>query len=143
MAHDIVPRGSDGIAGLTPFGLGQQKPHHVLEMFEVLWENRDSLPYAWRILDQGVCDGCSLGPKGLKDDVVEGIHLCTTRLKLLRLNTMPYALVTPDGTWHQHGQMGWWGMSSDEMDAEDWDDRVMELMEKHRDSRAVVCDLHI
>ncbi len=82
-------RGEDRIAGLIPFGLGAQKPHHILEMFEVLWENADSLPYAWRILHQGVCDGCSLGPRGLRDDVVDGIHLCTTRLRLLRLNTMP------------------------------------------------------
>jgi len=82
-------RGNDRIASLAPFGLGAQKPHHMLEMVEVLWENRDSLPYAWRILNKGVCDGCSLGPRGLKDDVIEGTHLCTTRLKLLRLNTMP------------------------------------------------------
>jgi molybdopterin-dependent oxidoreductase alpha subunit len=55
----------------------------------VVWENRDSLPYAWRILTDGVCDGCSLGPRGLRDDAMEGVHLCMTRLRLLRLNTMP------------------------------------------------------
>lgn len=82
-------RGTDSIASLVPFGLGEQKPHPVLDMMEVLWENRDSLPYAWRVLNDGVCDGCSLGPRGLTDDVLPGVHLCTTRLKLLRLNTMP------------------------------------------------------
>ncbi len=89
MSDNLPVRGNDRIASLVPFGLGAQKPHHMLEMAEVLWENRDSLPYAWRILNKGVCDGCSLGPRGLKDDVIEGTHLCTTRLKLLRLNTMP------------------------------------------------------
>ena len=58
-------------------------------MLEVLWDNRDALPYAWQILNHGVCDGCSLGPRGLRDDVIEGTHLCLTRLRLLRLNTMP------------------------------------------------------
>lgn len=58
-------------------------------MARVAWENRDNLGYAWRILNHGVCDGCSLGPRGLKDDVIEGTHLCLSRLKLLRLNTMP------------------------------------------------------
>src|SRR6185503_20748 len=29
------------------------------------------------------------GPRGLKDDVIDGVHVCTTRLKLLRINTMP------------------------------------------------------
>lgn len=57
-------------------------------MAQVLWDNRDNLPYAWRILTRGVCDGCSLGPRGLNDDVIKGVHLCMTRLKLLRLNTM-------------------------------------------------------
>ena len=31
------------------------------EVFRALWENRDNLPYAWRILKDGVCDGCALG----------------------------------------------------------------------------------
>jgi molybdopterin-dependent oxidoreductase alpha subunit len=76
------------LARVVPFGLGQTKPHHFREMAAVLWENKTELPYAWNILRHGVCDGCSLGPRGLRDDVMDGIHLCTTRLKLLRLNTM-------------------------------------------------------
>src|SRR3989442_2644956 len=71
------------------FGLGQQKPHHYLEMARVAWENRDQLPFAWRILRDGVCDGCALGTTGLRDFTMEGVHLCTVRLGLLRLNTMP------------------------------------------------------
>ncbi len=57
-------------------------------MAKAFWENRDHLGYAWRVLRHGVCDGCSLGPRGLRDDVIDGVHLCTTRLNLLRLNTM-------------------------------------------------------
>ncbi len=72
-----------------PFGLLEpNKPRHFREMAKVAWENRDNLGYAWRILNHGVCDGCSLGPYGLKDNVLQGTHLCLTRLKLLRLNTM-------------------------------------------------------
>ncbi|MFQ5904527.1 MAG: molybdopterin-dependent oxidoreductase, partial [Candidatus Binatia bacterium] len=74
---------------IVPFGLyGQVKPHHFREMAAVVWENKTALPYAWKILRHGVCDGCSLGPYGLRDNVMDGIHLCTTRLKLLRLNTI-------------------------------------------------------
>jgi hypothetical protein len=72
-----------------PFGLGEIKPQHYRDMLRVAWDNRDQLPYAWRILRHGVCDGCSLGPRGLRDDVIRGTHLCLTRLQLLRLNTMP------------------------------------------------------
>jgi molybdopterin-dependent oxidoreductase alpha subunit len=76
------------LSRIVPFGLGQVKPHHFREMAAVVWENKTELPYAWNILRHGVCDGCSLGPRGLRDDVMDGIHLCTTRLKLLKLNTM-------------------------------------------------------
>lgn len=74
---------------LIPFGPRRHPRHRPFaEMAQVFWENRDNLPYAWRILTRGVCDGCSLGPRGLRDDVISGVHLCMTRLKLLRLNTM-------------------------------------------------------
>jgi molybdopterin-dependent oxidoreductase alpha subunit len=71
------------------FGLGQQKPHHYLEMARVAWENRDQLPFAWRILRDGVCDGCALGTSGLSDWTLPGTHLCMVRLELMRLNTAP------------------------------------------------------
>ncbi|UVI30797.1 FdhF/YdeP family oxidoreductase [Paenibacillus spongiae] len=73
----------------VPFGLGRIKPHHIRDTLKVVAENRDNLPYAYRILTQGVCDGCALGVSGLYDQTLEGPHLCTTRLNLLRLNTMP------------------------------------------------------
>jgi molybdopterin-dependent oxidoreductase alpha subunit len=63
--------------------------HNLLEVFRALRENADNLDYAWRILTQGVCDGCALGTKGLGDWTMENIHLCNVRLRLLRLNTMP------------------------------------------------------
>ncbi|HEV2064199.1 MAG TPA: FdhF/YdeP family oxidoreductase [Thermoanaerobaculia bacterium] len=74
---------------MFPFGLGQIKPKHFREMARVAWENRSELPFAWRILSKGVCDGCALGTSGLSDWTIEGTHLCMVRLELLRLNTMP------------------------------------------------------
>jgi molybdopterin-dependent oxidoreductase alpha subunit len=74
---------------MSIFGLGEQKPHHYLEMARIAWENRDQLPFAWRILRDGVCDGCALGTSGLSDWTVPGPHLCMVRLELMRLNTAP------------------------------------------------------
>ena len=34
---------------------------------ETVWENRRNLPWAWRILRKGVCDGCALGVAGFHD----------------------------------------------------------------------------
>ena len=74
---------------MSLFGLGRQKPHHYREMVKVAWENRDQLPFAWRILRDGVCDGCALGTSGMTDWTVPGPHLCMVRLELMRLNTGP------------------------------------------------------
>ena len=72
-----------------PFGVGTHKPKHFRDMLKVAWENKDNLSYAWKVLSQGVCDGCALGVAGLHDWTIQGVHLCMTRLNLLRLNTMP------------------------------------------------------
>jgi molybdopterin-dependent oxidoreductase alpha subunit len=73
-------------AGLSPNGAGQQKPHHLAEMATAAWQVRAHPRTAWRILSRGVCDGCALGVAGFHDWTIDGIHLCTTRLRLLELN---------------------------------------------------------
>jgi molybdopterin-dependent oxidoreductase alpha subunit len=75
-------------AGFFPNGLGEVKPNHYGDMLRVAWRNRDQLPYAWRILRDGACDGCALGTSGLRDWTLDGVHLCLVRLNLLRMNTM-------------------------------------------------------
>jgi molybdopterin-dependent oxidoreductase alpha subunit len=75
-------------AGLIPNGMGQVKPNHYGEILKTVWENRRQLPFAWRILRNGVCDGCALGTTGMRDFTMKGVHLCTVRLNLLSLNTM-------------------------------------------------------
>ena len=57
-------------------------------MARIFWSHRRNLPYAWRLLSKGVCDGCALGVAGFHDWTIEGVHLCTTRLELLQINTM-------------------------------------------------------
>jgi molybdopterin-dependent oxidoreductase alpha subunit len=83
--------------GLMPNGVGQVKPNHYLEIAKVIWKNKGELPFAWRILTRGVCDGCALGTSGVHDFTMDGVHLCMVRLDLMRLNTMP-AL---DSKWFQ------------------------------------------
>lgn len=72
-----------------PFGLGKIKPKHIRDTMKVAYDNKDNLGYATRIITEGVCDGCALGVSGLYDQTLTGPHLCTTRLNVLRLNTMP------------------------------------------------------
>ena len=73
--------------GWKPNGVGEQKPHHYGAIARTVWDNRRELPWAWRILRKGVCDGCALGVAGFHDWTISGVHLCTTRLDLLKINT--------------------------------------------------------
>ena len=72
---------------LRPNGIGLQKPNHYGDMVKVAWENKKHPKLAWDILSKGVCDGCALGVAGFHDWTIDGVHLCTTRLRLLALNT--------------------------------------------------------
>jgi molybdopterin-dependent oxidoreductase alpha subunit len=74
---------------LIPYGVNQEHPNAYKDILRCAVQNRDSLGYAWRILRDGCCDGCSLGTSGLHDWTMKGVHLCNVRLELLRLNTMP------------------------------------------------------
>ena len=76
-------------ASKKPFGIGEDRPNNYAEIWNALKENRSELPFAWRILKHGVCDGCALGTTGMKDWTLDEVHLCNVRLRLLKLNTMP------------------------------------------------------
>jgi molybdopterin-dependent oxidoreductase alpha subunit len=72
-----------------PNGIGLQKPNHFGDMAKLAWDNRGNPTYAVKLLTQGVCDGCALGVAGLHDWTIDGVHLCTTRLRLLEVNGAP------------------------------------------------------
>jgi molybdopterin-dependent oxidoreductase alpha subunit len=74
---------------LVPYGVNQTHPNAYKDILRCVSQNHDNLGYAWRILRDGCCDGCSLGTSGLHDWTMKGVHLCNVRLELLRLNTMP------------------------------------------------------
>ena len=57
-----------------------------------------------------------------------------------------YAVVLPDGTWHEKGQMGWWGCSSEtHEEAYDWDKHYKENFIDKADPEwtLVIVDCHI
>src|SRR2546430_1695242 len=89
MSHRIQRTWKEKLKAAVPFGLGQDKPGHFRDMIKIAWKNRDNLNYAWKVLSKGVCDGCALGVAGFHDWTIDGVHLCMTRLNLLRLNTAP------------------------------------------------------
>jgi hypothetical protein len=56
---------------------------------------------------------------------------------------IPYALVTADGEWYERGSMGWWGISRNERNRDDWVKKVRDLYAAHPDMVAVCLDCHI
>jgi len=66
----------------------KQKMYPFRDVLRALRENRKELPYAWKILNHGVCDVCSLSADGLHHRAAHGLHLCTRSLESLKLNTM-------------------------------------------------------
>jgi anaerobic selenocysteine-containing dehydrogenase len=81
--------GGEKFLHALPFGIGiRNKPRYFFDYLRALWENRRNPGYARAILKRGVCDGCSLGPAGLRDDAADGTHLCSLRLAQLKYQTM-------------------------------------------------------
>lgn len=56
---------------------------------------------------------------------------------------VPYAIVK-DGVWYQKGEMGWFGMSSNEMSQDEWNNEFWKLMDSlEPDTQLTLVDCHI
>lgn len=56
---------------------------------------------------------------------------------------VPYAVVK-DGIWYAQGEMGWWGMSNDEMTQDEWNTKVTEMYDSvHPNTLLSLYDCHI
>lgn len=54
-----------------------------------------------------------------------------------------YAIVTPDGAWHEKGEMGWWGISRNEN--KDWDKDMFDILKDYNSDEyiGIIIDCHI
>lgn len=53
----------------------------------------------------------------------------------------PFSILAPESEWIERGNMGWWGMVSDEKD--NWPDVLKETLTKYQDHYGVLVDVHI
>ena len=56
---------------------------------------------------------------------------------------IPFAVITPDGEWHEKGEMGWWGMASNKKKESLWKKEVEAIFKQYPDHIAVLLDCHI
>lgn len=59
------------------------------------------------------------------------------------INFTTFAVITPDGKWHEKGEMGWWGIVSDEKD--DWAENYFKNFIEPADPETIITivDCHI
>lgn len=57
---------------------------------------------------------------------------------------IPFNYVTEEGEWREKGEMGWWGMTTNEMEQDDWEDNFKRYLKFVEDDCLVtVIDFHI
>lgn len=56
---------------------------------------------------------------------------------------VPFAFITPDGKWHERGEMGWWAIVSNEKDNSEWEEEFRDAVKKYHDLTVTVVDCHI
>lgn len=85
-----------------------------------------------------------------KDDEGNPIKVYQAQFKdidwdyMIKNDIIPFNYVTEDGEWCEKGEMGWWGMTTNEMEQSDWADnfkRYLKLVED--DCLVTVVDFHI
>jgi len=54
---------------------------------------------------------------------------------------IPHAFITPDGQWHERGQMGWWAVLITEN--ERWDAQARKILANHPGHHVLIVDAHI
>ena len=67
-------------------------------------------------------------------------NIATTEAVLER-NKIPHAIITPDGEWHEQGQMGWFGIMLTENDAYQSEARL--LLGQFPGHHIIILDAHI
>lgn len=103
----------------------------------------------WRI--GGRWDGFMLALPGIDDgkggfnfgDEFESLKRNSCPVPEIKMKTTPFAVLTPDGEWHERGDMGWWGNVSDEKDKDVWWREYRELLATWKECTAVSVDVHI
>lgn len=90
------------------------------------------------------CDGKGVRTKWATEwERFDGDIMPVRNLKKGELHKIFHAILTPDSNWHQQGEMGWFGFTSEEMTDEQWEKHVLATIEKYGDHTAVVVDCHI
>lgn len=118
------------------------------------WNNN-----SWRKNEEGVwCEYSTYNPDSKWDWYVEGGRwgkplkstdgTNSTQLKKYEISNLeelvPYSLLTEEGEWLSRGEMGWWGVSIDDVGDETWEEKYLSIIRDLPDDTLItVFDCHI
>ena len=63
--------------------------------------------------------------------------------QVIERKKFPFAIITPDGVWHEQGRMGWWGAVIDGKEAADWHAEAETIRRSYADHSLVLIDAHV
>ena len=61
----------------------------------------------------------------------------------LAFDFVPYAIITPDGYWHEKGRLGWWGVTINPLPGDSWEAEAVLIFGAYRGCLAIGVDYHI
>lgn len=74
---------------------------------------------------------------------IPGDEVKMSEIPIEKIET-PYAFITPDGEWVERGEMGWFGIGSNEIDKDEWDAKFREYLKTlDKDIILTQVDCHI
>ena len=71
-----------------------------------------------------------------------GRNMCPVS-ELIEREYLPFAVLTPDGKWHERAKMLWFAIEKDPKEGDAWKDEVLAILRKYEDYVAVSLDCHI
>lgn len=132
--------------------LSGYKPDEDPRNFKTCWlcagagKRDDALGRAVRAQNpEYTCNGCNGTGRMLKfptEFVQEGNIAPVSGILPLKPEQIPFAVLAPDGSWYERGEMGWFASVSGGKSEDAWTAEVADLLEKHRACLAVVVDCH-
>lgn len=78
------------------------------------------------------------------DDIENNlVDVSVAKEKAIQEDKTPFAVLTPDGKWHEKGEMMMFAMVKDEMPEDEWKALYLNILDQYPDHQVVVVDCHI
>jgi hypothetical protein len=114
-----------------------QHHEHINAQGEPLSTYNPDSKWDWWVIG-GRWDGWITGKESSLEAVEDNI---ATTEEAIGRNIIPHAIITPDGQWHEHGQLGWWAILITEN--ENWDAQAKEILSSYPGHHLLILDAHI